>query len=130
MIGERIRPVVWIVEDNDANFELLEYLLEEAGLATLRARDEREFVGLVESEATPALVLLDVHLGSGSGLDLVRQMRLHPDLVGVPAIAVTAHAMRGDRERFLAAGCASYVSKPIEREELYREIARWVELAR
>jgi CheY-like chemotaxis protein len=106
------RPI-WVIEDNDLNFELVEFLLAERGYRVERARDRSELPRLAAGPA-PALVLLDMNLPSGSGLDLVNELRRIPGAATRPIIALTAHAMRGDRERFLAAGCDDYVSKPID----------------
>lgn len=106
-------PRVWVVEDNDANFELVEFLLGEAGWSVERARDGREFASLL-GRPVPDLVLLDMHLPDVSGLDLIGRLRDVPRLTRVPVLALTAHAMRGDRERFLEAGCDGYISKPID----------------
>ncbi|MGE0639359.1 MAG: response regulator [Thermoanaerobaculia bacterium] len=105
--------LIWVVEDNDQNFELVDYLLSENGYRVLRARDGGEVRRLLSGEA-PHLVLLDMNLPSGSGLDIVGELRHSPLVLSAPIVAVTAHAMRGDRERFLAAGCDEYISKPIE----------------
>jgi CheY-like chemotaxis protein len=106
-------PLIWVIEDNDQNFELVDFLLGEAGYAVARARDAGD-LALLLAERPPSLVLLDMNLPSGSGLELLSRMRAHARLRQVPVVALTAHAMRGDRERFLAAGCDGYISKPIE----------------
>ena len=113
---------VWVVEDNDQNFELVDFLLEEAGHRVVRARDAGELAGLLEGEP-PDLVLLDMNLPGGSGLDLLAELRGRERFRAVPVLAVTAHAMHGDRERFLAAGCDGYVSKPIDSARLLAEVA-------
>jgi two-component system cell cycle response regulator DivK len=103
----------WVVEDNDQNFELVDFLLGEAGWSVRRASDGAGFVRLLAG-APPDLVLLDMHLPDVAGLDLLARLRADRRFAGVPVIALTAHAMRGDREKFLAAGCDGYLSKPIE----------------
>ena len=103
----------WVVEDNDQNFELVDFLLGEAGWSVRRASDAAGFDRLLAG-APPALVLLDMHLPDAAGLDLLASLRADRRFDGVPVIALTAHAMRGDREKFLAAGCDGYLSKPIE----------------
>jgi CheY-like chemotaxis protein len=103
----------WVVEDNDQNFELVEFLLGEAGWSVRRASDAAGFDRLLAG-AAPALILLDMHLPDAAGLDLLARLRSDRRFDGVPVIALTAHAMRGDREKFLAAGCDGYLSKPIE----------------
>jgi two-component system, cell cycle response regulator DivK len=115
-------PRVWVIEDNDLNFELIDYLLTEAGWETARARDGGEFDELLAGPS-PALALLDMNLPDGSGLDLLARLRAHPRHARLPVIAVTAHAMQGDRQKFLDAGCDAYVAKPIDRHELFAEMA-------
>lgn len=117
------RRRIWVVEDNDQNFDLIDYLLGEAGHQVLRLRDGDELRALLAaSPPPPDLVLLDVNLPEGSGLDLVPSLRgLEPER-SLPIVVVTAHAMRGDRERFLAAGCTGYISKPIETARFVAEV--------
>ncbi len=103
----------WVVEDNDQNFELVEFLLLEAGWEVERASDGAEFERLLASVA-PDVLLLDMNLPDSSGLDLVAHLRGIERFQRLPVVAVTAHAMRGDRERCLAAGCDAYLSKPID----------------
>jgi len=106
-------PLIWVIEDNDQNFELVDFLLGEAGYDVGRARDASGLAALLAG-APPALVLLDMNLPSGSGLGVLERLRAAERTRRVPVVALTAHAMRGDRERFLAAGCDGYISKPIE----------------
>lgn len=113
---------IWVVEDNDQNFELVDFLLEEAGHQVTRARDGDELAPLLDGEP-PDLILLDMNLPTSSGLELVAELRRHARFRRVPVVAVTAHAMHGDRERFLAAGCDGYVSKPIDAARLLAEVA-------
>jgi len=117
---------IWVVEDNDQNFDLVDYLLGEAGHEIVRCRDGEELESLLAAGArAPDIVLLDVNLPTGSGLDLVPRVRATPGARAVPIVVVTAHAMRGDRERFLAAGCAGYISKPIETSRFVAEVERY-----
>jgi CheY-like chemotaxis protein len=119
-------PRVWVIEDNDQNFELVEFLLAESGFEVLRARDQVDMGALAESGA-PDLVLLDMNLPSGSGLELLAALRRESGARRIPVVALTAHAMAGDRERFLAAGCDGYISKPIDPgrfAELVRSLLR------
>jgi two-component system cell cycle response regulator DivK len=114
-------PRIWVVEDNDQNFELVEFLLAEGGHEVVRARDGGE-MALLYGGARPDLVLLDMSLPAGSGLGVLSDLRSRPDLARVPVVALTAHAMRGDRERFLAAGCDGYLAKPLETATFLAEI--------
>ncbi len=112
---------VLIVEDNVQNLELVEFLLEEAGHEVISAMDAggaRERVAAV----VPDLILMDMSLPGTDGLTLVREFRKDERLLHVPIVALTAHAMRGDRERFLAGGCDGYLSKPIDTSTFVRDV--------
>ena len=122
-------PLIWVIEDNDQNFELVEFLLDEAGHRVVRARDASE-LGALGAGEPPALVLLDMNLPTGSGLALVAEIRALPGVEDAPIVALTAHAMRGDRERFLEAGCDDYISKPIEAQGFLAAVARALECGR
>lgn len=104
---------VLVVEDNDMNMQLVEYLLEEGGFEILKASSGEEGFRLAASRV-PDLVLMDIHLPDLDGLSLTRRLKDDDRTRLVPVLALTAHAMRGDRDRFIAAGCDGYISKPIE----------------
>jgi CheY-like chemotaxis protein len=126
MAGKR---TVLVVEDNEQNLELVEFLLEEAGMTVLAAKDP----AAARSEfrrSLPDLVLMDMHLPGRDGLSLVREFRLDPMGGDIPIVALTAHAMRGDRERFLAGGCSGYIPKPIDTATFIREIERYLDPVR
>lgn len=103
---------ILVVEDNEQNMELVDFLLDEAGFRILKASDAYEARTVFRREL-PDLVLMDMHLPGRDGLSLVREFRLDPCGAMIPIIALTAHAMAGDKERFLAAGCNGYIPKPI-----------------
>lgn len=106
-------PTILVVEDNDMNMQLVEYLLEEAGYEILKATSGEEALE-VASKSSPSLVLMDIHLPGMDGLSVAREMKQNERTQGVPILALTAHAMRGDKDRFLEAGCDGYISKPID----------------
>lgn len=103
---------ILVVEDNEQNLELVEFLLEEAGLRVRKARDAEEARAQLAA-GRPDLVLMDMQLPGTDGLTLVEELRRDPVLARLPILALTAHAMRGDRERFIAGGCDGYIAKPI-----------------
>ena len=128
--GERKRTIFWHAREHAyetfssfAMEGLVEYLLSEAGYRVARARDGSDLPRL-EAGEPPVLVLLDMNLPGASGLDLVGWIRARPRLGGARIVALTAHAMRGDRERFLAAGCDDYISKPIEGRSFVAAVGR------
>jgi two-component system, cell cycle response regulator DivK len=114
-------PRAWVVEDHDLNFELVDFLLGQAGWEVVRARDGAELAALLSSPP-PDVVLLDLNLPDGSGLHLVPSLRAHAATRDVAIVAVTAHAMSGDRERLLAAGCDAYIAKPLDPARFLAEI--------
>ena len=104
---------ILVVEDNQQNFGLVEVLLEDADFEVQRAVDADELRRRL-SDGLPDLILMDIQLPGVDGLSLVAEIRGRSQLESLPIVALTAHAMRGDRERFLAAGCDGYISKPID----------------
>jgi CheY-like chemotaxis protein len=106
---------VLVVEDNDMNMQLVEYLLEEGGYAIVKATSGEEALAITRSETQrPDLILMDIHLPGMDGLSVVREMKSDDRINRIPILALTAHAMRGDKDRFLEAGCDGYISKPID----------------
>jgi two-component system cell cycle response regulator DivK len=104
---------VLVVEDNPQNLELVEFLLEDAGMTVVSATDAESLWTRLD-EGLPDLVLMDMQLPGRDGLDLVAEIRSRFPQITAPVVALTAHAMRGDRERFLAGGCDGYIAKPID----------------
>jgi len=113
--------VVLVVEDNEQNMELATYLLEEAGFEVQQATSPDEARRALARQR-PDLVLMDMSLGGVDGLSIVAELRRKPELAPLPILALTAHAMRGDRERFLQGGCDGYIPKPIDVKTFVREI--------
>jgi len=105
--------VILVVEDNEQNLELVQYLLEDSGLKVIAAPDA-EIAREQLAQGMPDLILMDMQLPGTDGLTLVEEIRSQESMAKVPIIALTAHAMRGDRERFLAGGCDGYIAKPID----------------
>jgi len=112
-----MKKKILIVEDNPQNMRLLEMLLGAKGYTLLKAIDGEEAVNLATSER-PDLIIMDIQLPKMNGLEATRQLRQSPDFSHTPIIAITAYAMKGDREKLLAAGCDAYLSKPINTREL------------
>ena len=120
----RVRDIL-VVEDNRQNYELVEFLLEDAGFAVRRAADADELRQSLQS-GLPDLILMDIQLPGDDGLSLVTEVRALPGAEQLPIIALTAHAMRGDRDRFLAAGCDGYISKPVEVAAFVEAVERYL----
>ena len=116
---------ILVVEDNAINRELLCDWLEAQDYEVLSAEDLGGAQRLLQGAQLDA-VLLDVQLGSEDGLSLAAWMRRQPRFSGIPVIAVTAHAMVTEQQRFLQAGCNACISKPIDFKLLSRELDKWL----
>ena len=113
MTGERIL----VVEDNEKSMKLFRDVLVATGYRTLEATTGIEAVHLA-SEHTPDLVLMDIQLPDLDGVEALQRLRADARTATIPVLALTAQAMRGDRERFLAVGFDGYLSKPVDVREL------------
>ena len=116
---------ILVVEDSPDIRALIRMLLEPAGHRVSIASDGREGVEAARRER-PDLVLMDLSLPVLSGWEATRQIKSDPATSSIAVLAVTAHAMQGDRERALAAGCDGFLSKPIDEETFEKEIASWL----
>jgi two-component system cell cycle response regulator DivK len=108
MAGERIL----IVEDNEKNMKLFRDLLQAAGYQTLEATTGQRAVELA-TEHQPDFVLMDIRLPDIDGVEALTRLQADERANSIPVLAVTAQAMRGDSERFLAAGFVGYLAKPV-----------------
>jgi two-component system cell cycle response regulator DivK len=117
MAGER----VLIVEDNEKNTKLFRDVLHATGYSTLEAATGEDAVALAVTNE-PALVLMDVQLPGIDGVETLARLRADKRTASIPVLALTAQAMGGDRERFLAAGFDGYLSKPINIAELIEAV--------
>ncbi|MBI5670801.1 MAG: response regulator [Chloroflexi bacterium] len=116
---------ILVVEDNRDNMMLVADILQSLDYQVLLAADGRRGVDLAHAEK-PDLILMDLALPFMDGWTAARVIKGTPELQHIPIIALTAHAMLGDRERALAAGCDDYVSKPINMGELMSKLARFL----
>jgi CheY-like chemotaxis protein len=114
---------ILIIEDTENNRILLTRRLRPRGYDIITAEDAEKGLPLVEGER-PDLVLMDVGLPGMNGWDATRQLKSNPATKHVPVIALTAHAMDGDREKAMAAGCDEYEIKPIDFNRLFEKIDR------
>ena len=116
---------VLVVEDVDFNRELVVQLLEDK-YHVIEAVNGQEGVELAERER-PELILMDLSLPVMDGWEATRRLKANDDLGSIPVIALTAHAMKGDEEKALAAGCDDYLVKPLDEDELMARIAKYLE---
>lgn len=110
-------PLVLLAEDNEANISTISSYLIAKGYRMVFAKNGQEAIALAKSHQ-PDLILMDVQMPIMDGLEATKQIRLDPNLVNTPIIALTALAMTGDRDRCIAAGASNYCSKPIRLKEL------------
>jgi len=108
---------VLIVEDDPGNMRVLEMTLRSKGYTLLKATDGGEALDMAVREQ-PDLIIMDIRLPKKNGLAVTRKLRATPEFRHTPIIAITAYAMKGDRERAIEAGCDAYLSKPINIREL------------
>lgn len=121
-----MRPRIAVVEDNADNRLLVDAILSDAYEVVPYEDGPAALAGIPRER--PALVLLDISLPGMDGSEVLRRLRAEPALVGLPVVALTAHAMAGDRERYIAAGFDGYVSKPIvDENDLLGEVRRLLE---
>lgn len=116
---------VLIVDDNAVNLKLVAYLVKAQGYDVDTAMDAESALAALQSKK-PDVILMDLQLPGVDGLELTRRIKADPALRDVPIIAVTAYAMKGDREKAIEAGCDEYVTKPIDTRALPGVIARQV----
>ncbi len=114
-------PKILVVEDNEENRDSLSRRLQRRGFEVIIAADGRIGVDMAKAEK-PDLILMDMNMPEVDGWEATKQIKAFPGMTEVPVIALTAHAMTGDRERAIAAGCTDYHSKPIEFTKLLTQI--------
>lgn len=122
MAGEQIL----VVEDNDRNMKLFRDVLQATGYRTLEASTGGEALTLA-TEHRPALILMDIQLPDMDGVEALGRLRKEARTAEIPVLALTAQAMRGDRERFTAAGFGGYVAKPVDIDDLLEKVRQHCE---
>lgn len=116
-----VMPRILLVEDNEMNRDMLSRRLERRGFEVVIAVDGGE--GVEKAQTThPDLILMDMSLPVIDGWEATRRIKAQEDLKAIPVIALTAHAMAGDREKAIEAGCDDYDTKPIELPRLLEKI--------
>lgn len=113
------------VDDDQANRVLVRKLLKASGLECLEAEDGLSGIALAAAEK-PDLILMDISMPGMDGYEATRRIKAQQALRRIPVIAVTAHAMQGDRERALTAGCDGYITKPINIRGFVDELSQYL----
>jgi CheY-like chemotaxis protein len=114
-------PRILIVEDNEMNRDMLSRRLAKRGYEVAIAVDGEQGLAMARSDP-PALVLMDMSLPGLDGWEATRQLKAMPETRATPVIALTAHAMAGDREKAIAAGCDDFDTKPVDLARLLAKI--------
>jgi two-component system, cell cycle response regulator DivK len=117
---------ILLVEDNELNRDMLSRRLQRRGFEVVNAVDGQEGVEMAHSEA-PELILMDISLPIMDGWEAARKIKTSPKTRATPIIALTAHAMVGDREKSLEAGCDDYDTKPIDFQRLLQKMKTLME---
>ncbi len=119
------QPKILVVEDNQDNREMVVKVLKFNGYEVVEAVDGEEAIRKARAE-NPDLILLDIYLPKIDGYEAAKRLKGDSDLRHIPIIALTAHAMKGNREEALAVGCDGYIPKPINVRELPKQIERFL----
>lgn len=118
---------ILLVEDNELNQQVASELLSDAGFIVEIAENGQEAVNKVQSQTQPYdIVLMDMQMPVMDGMTATRLLRSQPQYAGLPILAMTANALQSDREKCLASGMNAHLPKPIESDELWRALLRWI----
>ena len=116
---------ILIIEDNENNLYLQTFILQKNGHEILQASSGESGIARAAQEL-PDLILLDIQLPGMDGYTVAEALRKNPAIMNTPIVAVTSYAMTGDRERILAAGCTSYIEKPINPDTFHAEVSQFL----
>lgn len=116
---------VLIIEDNDKNLYLVQFILEQLGHQYIVARDGATGVNMALQES-PDLILMDIQLPVMDGYTATQKIRSHEKGRNLPIIAITSYAMVGDKEKALEAGCSAYIEKPIDPESFIDQLKQYI----
>jgi len=120
------RPSVLIVDDDVRNVFALTSALETRGMEVLYAENGKEGLDLLAEHSDVDLVLMDIMMPGMDGYETTRAIRLLPQFQRLPIIALTAKAMKGDREKSIAAGTSDYIAKPVDIDQLLALMRVWL----
>ena len=116
---------ILVIEDNALNLKLVRSLLMLEDYDVLEAVNAEIGIQMAK-EQHPDLILMDIQLPGMDGLSATRQLKADPDVTAIPVVALTAYAMLGDEQKALEAGCAGYISKPLDTREFPQLISRFL----
>ena len=122
-----MKEKILVIEDNEQNLYLVNFILAKYGYQVILARSGDEGIHQAQQQK-PDLVLLDIQLPVMDGYAVARALRKMQEMVEIPIVAVTSYAMPGDRENALKAGCSGYIEKPINPETFITEVEHYLHL--
>jgi len=117
---------ILVVDDNPSNLKLFTFLLALPGYAVTTASNAEQALAVLD-HLVPDLIIMDLQLPDVDGLTLTRRLKADPRMKGIPIVAVTASAMKGDEEKARAAGVDGYMSKPVEKRAFRAMVASYLE---
>lgn len=116
---------ILIVEDNEQNLYMMSFILKNEGFSTIQAKDGKMACKLALAEL-PDLVIMDMQLPKMDGYKAACKINNREETANIPIIAVTAYAMKGDRDKALKAGCTGYIKKPIDPQKFVIKIRKYL----
>jgi two-component system cell cycle response regulator DivK len=125
MAQPEVKSTILYVEDNPDNRLLVKRILMAENYKLLEATNAAQAINLLET-TTPDLILMDINMPDMDGYTLTTRIRSMPGLARIPILALTANVMRGDKEKTLEAGCDGYIQKPLDVDQLVREIEKFL----
>jgi CheY-like chemotaxis protein len=117
---------VLVIDDDARNIFALSSVLERSGMKVLTASNGRDALRLVDETPDLAIILTDIMMPGMDGYEVIETIRQRPDLRRLPIIALTAKAMKGDREKCLEAGASDYLAKPVDTDQLVAALRVWL----
>ncbi len=117
--------LVFHVEDNSDNRLLVRRLLQAYGYKVMEAENANQARKMLK-DCQPDLILMDINMPDMDGYTLTNELKMYPNLMTVPIVAITANVMKGDRERTLSAGCDGYIEKPIDVDRFIEQVERFL----
>jgi CheY-like chemotaxis protein len=117
---------VLIVDDDVRNIFALSSVLERRGMKVVSASTGREAIAVLKSTSEVSIALIDIMMPGMDGFETIRSIRQNPDYKRLPIIALTAKAMKGDRQKCLEAGASDYLAKPVNTEQLLSTLRTWL----
>lgn len=117
---------IMVIDDNVLSIELFKDLLEVSGYNVVLAYSASEAIDMLKTIQKPDLILTDIQLPGLDGIGLTRILKTSDETKNIPVVAITAHAMKGDEEKFLEAGCNGYIAKPISTRDFVSKVEMYL----